>query len=130
MGALNTIAPERREQMADAGLRTFLNIAKAWKLSEGDAAMLLGTSASTYRRWRQKNRADLDVNQLERLSLILGIYKALQILLPREDAADSWVNRPNRHPLFGGKPPIERLKGGQVGDLIVVRNYLDAERGW
>ncbi|WP_370542917.1 hypothetical protein [Halomonas sp. KM-1] len=59
---------------------------------------------STYRRWRkQPTAARLDVNQLERMSLILGIYKALQILLPR---ADAWLRRPNHNPLFAGQLPL------------------------
>ncbi|MGR2739289.1 MbcA/ParS/Xre antitoxin family protein [Billgrantia sp. Q4P2] len=52
---------------------------------------------------------------------ILGIYKALQILLPRADAADSWLRRPNRNPLFAGQPPLERLRTGLVQDLYFVR---------
>jgi hypothetical protein len=61
---------------------------------------------------------------------VLGIYKALHILLPNDAAADSWVNRPNTHPLFAGGTPMQRLQGGLVADLFVVRQYLDAERGW
>ena len=129
MNTLSALTQDRRNDMAGAGLRTYINIAKAWNLSEADAARLLGTYPSTYRRWRKNDKPNMDVSQLERLSLILGIYKALQILLPRQDAADSWVNRANQHPLFAGEPPIRRMKGGQVSDLFVVRNYLDAERG-
>ncbi|RZU99624.1 antitoxin Xre-like helix-turn-helix domain-containing protein [Spiribacter vilamensis] len=129
MNTLSALTQDRRNDMAGAGLRTYINIAKAWNLSGADAARLLGTYPSTYRRWRKNDKPNMDASQLERLSLILGIYKALQILLPRQDAADSWVNRTNQHPLFAGEPPIQRMKGGQVSDLFVVRSYLDAERG-
>ena len=66
---------------------------------------------------------------LERISYILGIYKALQILLPDEKAADQWVKRPNTAPLFGGRSALDRMMSGQVADLFVVRQYLDAQRG-
>ncbi|MCE9663261.1 MbcA/ParS/Xre antitoxin family protein [Halomonas sp. M5N1S17] len=48
------------------------------------------------------------------MSLILGIYKVLQILLPRADAADAWLRRPNHNPLFAGQPPLERMRSGLV----------------
>ena len=66
---------------------------------------------------------------LERLSYLFGIYAALQILLPVAERADEWVRKPNSAPLFGGRPALERMLGGQVSDLFVVRQYLDAQRG-
>ncbi|MCC5811707.1 MAG: DUF2384 domain-containing protein [Ectothiorhodospiraceae bacterium] len=127
---MQQISPRKQRQLGAAGLRAFPNIVRAWCLKEAEAARLLGTPVSTYRRWKNApERAALDVNHLERLSLILGIYKDLQILLPRSDSAESWVRRANSNPLFGGRPPIERMLGGQVGDLVVVRQHLDSARG-
>ncbi len=127
---MQQITLRKQRQLGAAGLRAYPNIARTWGLKEAEAARLLGAPVSTYRRWKQApERAALDVNHLERLSLILGIYKDLQILLPLKDAAESWVQRPNTNPLFGGRPPIERMLGGQVGDLVVVRQHLDAARG-
>ena len=66
---------------------------------------------------------------LERLSYLFGIYAALQILLPVGERADEWVRKPNAAPVFGGRSALERMLGGQVADLYVVRHYLDAQRG-
>jgi hypothetical protein len=66
---------------------------------------------------------------LERLSYLLGIYKALQLLLPEAQAADEWIRRPNEAPLFGGRSALERMLSGNVADLYLVRQYLDAQRG-
>ena len=66
---------------------------------------------------------------LERASYILGIYKSLQVLLPDQVLADQWLSSPNDNPLFNGTVPLNRLLAGQVVDLAVVRNFLDAERG-
>ena len=68
--------------------------------------------------------------QYERISYLLGIYKALQMLFPEPAQADAWVKKPNQAPLFGGRSALERMLGGQVADLYVVRQYLDAQRGW
>ncbi len=122
------LAPER---LAGAGLRTFFRIMDSWQVNEPVRMRLLGTSRSTYFRWRgDPEAARLGPDTLERVSYILGIYKALHILLPNDIAANSWVNRPNTHPLFAGGTPLGRLQGGLVADLFVVRQYLDAERGW
>ena len=69
------------------------------------------------------------MDALERISYLLGIFKALHILLPDEEAADAWVRKPNTAPLFAGTSALERMMSGQVSDLYVVRQYLDAQRG-
>jgi hypothetical protein len=113
-----------------AALRAFMNIAEAWGLSVAEQLKLLGiASRSTFFKWRREPEPRLPQDTLERLSYLLGIYKALQILLPDPHAADQWVRKPNAAPLFGGHSALERMLSGQVADLYVVRQYLDAERG-
>lgn len=122
--------PSSRD-MSAAGLRAFFNIAHDWGLSEQEQLVLLGQpSRSTFYKWKSAPKAaDLKRDTLERLSYLMGIYKALQILLPDPSAADAWVKKPNAAPLFGGKSALDRMLGGNVGDLMVVRQYLDARRG-
>jgi antitoxin Xre/MbcA/ParS-like protein len=112
------------------GLRAFANIAEAWSLTVADQLKLLGiASRSTFFKWRREREPRLPRDTLERLSYLLGIYKSLQILLPDARAADEWIRKPNNAPLFGGRSALERMMTGQVADLYVVRQYLDAERG-
>ncbi len=113
------------------GLRAFFNIAQAWGLSTDEQMVLLGAPGrSTFFKWKAAPQsADLKRDTLERLSYIMGIYKALQILLPDAGAADAWVKKPNSALLFGGKSALDRMLGGNIGDLLVVRQYLDAQRG-
>ena len=66
---------------------------------------------------------------MDRISYILGIYKALQILLPDTGAADNWIRQPNNASFFNGQSALDRMRGGKVADLYVVRQYLDAQRG-
>lgn len=118
---------------AGAALRTYFNIATAWDLNETEAMTLLGfdeRTRSTYFKWkREPEKARLTKEKLERLSYIFGIYKDLQILLPKPESADGWVHRPNDATPFGGRPALERMMSGNVSDLYVVRKYLDAQRG-
>jgi hypothetical protein len=119
-------------KVSKAALLTFFNIATAWSLNADEAMTLLGLdSRSTYFKWKkQPESAKLGPDKLERLSYIFGIYKALQVLLPKADAADQWLKRPNAAIPFQGKSALERMLTGHVADLYVVRQYLDGQRGW
>ncbi|PCI39903.1 MAG: DUF2384 domain-containing protein [Elusimicrobia bacterium] len=111
-------------------LRTFFKISERWKLSVEEQMKLLGlTARSTFFKWKQEQGGRLTMDTLERISYVLGIFKALNILLPDEDSADAWIKKPNDAPAFGGKSALDRLMSGQVSDLFVVRQYLDAQRG-
>jgi hypothetical protein len=113
-----------------AGLRAFANIAEAWGLSIAEQLTLLGiASRSTFFKWRREHNPRLPRDTLERLSYLLGIYKSLQILLPDAHAADAWVRKPNDAAPFRGASALDRMLSGQVADLFVVREYLDAQRG-
>ena len=120
-------APNRRDLTGPA-LRTFFNIADAWQLKEQEQMRLLGLdSRSTFHSWKRGSVASIPKDAMERISYVLGIYKALQILLPH--SADQWVRQPNEAPLFGGRPALDRMASGNVADLYVVRQYLDGQRG-
>ena len=112
------------------GLRTFARIAVLWDLSIADQLTLLGLSSrSTFFKWRRDSQVRLPRDTLERISYILGIYKALQLLLPDTRAADEWIRRPNEAAVFGGRSALDRMLSGNVSDLFIVRQYLDAQRG-
>ena len=111
-------------------LRTLFRIADAWKLTNKEQMKLLGAPPrSSFYRWKQGERVVLSRDTLERISYIFGIYSALQVLLPQREAADAWIKKPNAAPIFGGKSALDRMLSGQVGDLYLVRQYLDAQRG-
>ncbi|TAJ84539.1 MbcA/ParS/Xre antitoxin family protein [Reyranella sp.] len=126
-----TIAPKPdRRKLSPVALRTFFRIAGLWELSVEEQMTLLGlTTRSTFFNWQKKPEVSLPRDTLERISYVLGIYKALQILLPSDQAADGWIRRPNANPLFGGRSALDRMLSGQVADLYTVRQYLDAQRG-
>lgn len=124
-------AAERGARLGPAGIRAFFNIARLWELSQHEQQTLLALPRSTLAKYRaHPETARLSPDTLERISYLLGIYKALQILLPRTEAADGWVRRPNTNPLFGGRTALDRMLSGRVADLYVVRHYLDGQRGW
>ncbi len=114
---------------AQAALRTFWRLAEAWKLTTAEQIALLGVARTTLYQWKQGKVGPLDRHVLERLSYLFGIYAALQTLLPVPERADEWIRKPNTAPFLAGCSALDRMMGGHVADLFVVRQYLDAERG-
>ncbi len=116
--------------LAAPALRAFFNLADRWKLRVAEQRTLLGQPPeSTFYKWKRERDGALARDTLERISYLLGIFKALAILFPQPDRADAWLRRPNAAPTFGGKSALERMLSGHVADLYVVRQYLDAQRG-
>jgi hypothetical protein len=117
-----------RTDLTGPALRTFFRIASAWGLQEHEQMRLLGLdSRSTFQSWKRGAVSTIPKDALERISYVMGIYKGLHILLPR--TADQWVRKPNSAQIFGGRSALDRMTSGNVADLYVVRQYVDAQRG-
>ncbi len=118
------------KSLSGPALRAYFNIAAAWGLDTAQQRTLLGNPpASTFFKWKKELGGSLPRDVLERISYVLGIYKALQILIPVPERSDEWISKPNTAPIFGGQSALDRMLGGNVGDLYAVRQYLDAQRG-
>ena len=118
------------EELGSTALTAFFNITAAWGLSAEEERTLLGAPPrSTFFKWKSERIARLSADTIERISYVMGIYKALRILLPTPESAHAWVRKPNTAQGFGGKSALERMLAGRVIDLADVRRYLDAERG-
>jgi len=118
-----------REKLSPAANRAFFSMAGHWKLRDEDARGLLGgvSNGSFYQLKRSPSKT-LDQDKLTRISLLIGIFKALNILYsPR--LADAWMKLPNANPIFAGETPLASMQKGGVPSMIRVRQLLDARRG-
>ncbi|QWT19453.1 MbcA/ParS/Xre antitoxin family protein [Bacillus sp. NP157] len=123
--------PAPASDLGGPALRAFFGLADRWKLKAAEQRTLLGDPPeSTYFKWKKQQDGSPSRDVIERISYLLGIWKDLQILFPDPAQADAWVRKPNTAPLFGGRPALDRMLSGNVADLYVVRQYLDAQRGW
>ena len=82
------------ENPAPAGLRAFFRIAQAWDLSvEEQRSALGGVSKQTLYNWKSDAKnVRLSDDQLDRISYVLGIYKALHILFTRPEQASKAIS--------------------------------------
>jgi uncharacterized protein (DUF2384 family) len=119
---------EVRERLSQSAVGGFFAILDSWQLSMERAGELLGgMPRSTVYKLKSAAGA-LSQDELTRISYIVGIYKALHILLP-DELADQWMTRPNDNFLFGGQPPIDFAVKAGIPGLQQVRSLLDAARG-
>jgi hypothetical protein len=122
--------PEVRKLMSAPAIRTFFNIMKIWNLGAEEQRSLLGwPPPSTFYKYKAGEVGTLSYDTLTRISLVLGIYKALHILFPEEELADRWIKLPNSNPLFGGKPALSLIVDKGIDGLYQVRRLLDSRRG-
>lgn len=118
-------------RIASAALQVFFSLSERWGLQAKQERILLGEpAASTFFSWKaEKSAKKLDRDTLDRISYLMGIHKALNILLPSPRAADEWIKKPNNAPLFGGDSALNRMLSGNLADIAEIRRYLDAQRG-
>jgi uncharacterized protein (DUF2384 family) len=105
----------------------FFALADRWRLTTDQQITLLGAPArSTFFKWK-KDGGLVSTDTEERISHLLAIFKALEILFPDPERADGWLRRPNR--FFQNRAALDVMLGGKLADILSVRHYLDAQRG-
>ncbi len=120
---------EVQERLSKSAIAAFFKLAQAWGLrDEASRRLLGGVSNGMFYQLKRGRRKTLDQDKLTRISLLIGIFKALNILYSGK-LADSWVNLPNSNAMFAGEAPLAYMTRGGVPALMRVRQLLDARRG-
>jgi len=128
-----------QEKLSRVAIRAFFRLTSHWKLRDEAARGLIGgiSNGSFYQLKRGTTKTSnaktldvktLDQDKLTRISLLVGIFKALNILYGTK-LADAWVQLPNTNPIFGGETPLAYMLKGGVPSMLRVRQLLDARRG-
>jgi Protein of unknown function (DUF2384) len=128
LDALNDAAA--RKSVSASAVRLFLKLAERWGLSVEERCRLLGDiSKPTYHNWQNGKVGTLGRDQMERISLLLGLHKGLTLLFADDAAGLRWLKSANVDLAFGGKAPLARALQGSINDLYAVRRYVDSWRG-
>lgn len=118
-----------RDRLSSDAIRAFFNIMERWKIKDSDARLLLGDmSNGGYYALKKKPDRALDEDRLRRISYLVGIFKALNILYS-EKLADQWIQLSNKNRIFGGRTPLSYMIRGGLPAFQTVRRLLDARRG-
>jgi len=126
--AVDLSRKENRTRLSPAAIKGLLRIAMHWNLRDEDTRVLLGgISSGSFYALKNRTTKMLDEDRLTRISLLIGIYKALNILYS-EKLADAWITLPNTNPMFGGDSPLNYVKRGGIPAFVRLRQLLDARR--
>lgn len=118
-----------QKRLAPRAVKAFFKIAELWELRDEDARRLLGgMSNGAFYELKKTGGKSLDQDRLIRISLLTGIFKALNVLYGKK-LADRWVGLPNTNPMFAGKTPLGYMTEGGQPAMLRVRQLLDARRG-
>ena len=122
--------PATRRCLSAPSFGAFRKLCDSLRLAVDEQCTLLGAlPRRTYHRWIAAGAGELGRDQLERISLVLGIFKALQILFPVAERRDAWLRAANADSPFGGRAPLAYMLQGSLQHLYETRRYLDAWRG-
>ncbi|MBA2684342.1 MAG: DUF2384 domain-containing protein [Gemmatimonadaceae bacterium] len=127
---VDLVSPPARERLSPAALNAFFTMIDRWSVRDDDARALLGgvTNGPYYEMKKHPSGRVLDADTLLRVSYLIGIFKALNIL-HGPALADDWIRLPNTNRIFGGSTPLAYMLRGGVNAMQTVRRLLDARRG-
>jgi hypothetical protein len=118
-----------RARLSAVAVKAFRALGQQWKLTNAEAAALIGVSESTWDRIKRGTWGQpLSQDQLTRASAAIGIYKGLHLLFA-DGVADAWPKRANSGPMFGRHSPVEAMIEGGIPVMLETRRYVDAVRG-
>ncbi len=118
-----------RKRLSHAAIEVFFRMIEMWQLRNEDGRALLGgISNGRYFELKRSHRGTLTQDELTRISLLIGIFKALNILFSQK-LAQQWISRANSNPMFHNEPPLLALTRGGVPGMLSVRRLLDSRRG-
>jgi hypothetical protein len=119
---------ETRERLSQSAIDGFFAIVDKWGVSIERAGELLGGIPRSTVYKLKSAAGTLRQDELTRISYIVGIYKALHIILP-DELANRWITQPNDNLLFHGQAPIDYMVRMGIPGLQQVRSLVDLERG-
>ena len=130
---VDTVPPAFRpdpvtQEEAAAMFRAAINLFGKWELTDEQAATLLDMPVRSYRRWKAEGPGRVSRDGRARLSNLMGVHKALRMIFSEPPRGYSWIKVGNA--AFGGSSALDVMLGGELTDIMRVRHYLDAERGW
>ncbi|MBA0239826.1 antitoxin Xre/MbcA/ParS toxin-binding domain-containing protein [Stenotrophomonas maltophilia] len=115
-------------ELSGAGIRAFTQIAKAWDLTDEEMNAILGQPVDgAFAQPAADSTEGLPRETIERISYVLGIYRALHIIFPNRRQADGWVRRPNTGSAFNGNTALSLMCTGLLSDLAAVHQHLESQ---
>jgi len=122
----NLADPAIRKKLSRAAIQGLLKITEEWNLKNAEAIALLGGISQTrYYKLKRTHQGVLTQDELTRVSLLVGVFRALHVLFHGK-FANEWVSRRNSNPMFKNASPLSRMIEAGIPGILAVRRLLDA----
>src|SRR5690554_1111749 len=123
------MAIDDEKAKGQVALEGFFNICREWDCAQEEMMQMLGgVSRSTLAKYQKLPHVKLSRDTLERISYILGIYKALMVMYPTAERANRRVRLETSEAPFSGTSALDFMARGSMKHLMEARRYFDAKR--
>lgn len=107
-------------------LRTALKILEQWRATAEQSCSILRASHNTITRALQGKDVELDVDQLERASIILNCHATLQLVFDNPENVYGFPRMKNHNDFFNGRAPLEIMAQGDLIQLQETYKRIEA----
>lgn len=112
------------------GLRAAINILDKWSASVKQTSLILRISPSTITHAKNTENTewteDLDVDVMQRISLVLNIYSALRLIFDNPDNVYGFVGMKNDNEFFNGRAPLDIMAQGDLVSLYETFKQINS----
>lgn len=126
-GVAAKVALAKRNRVA---FETANNILKGWGASVAQIQNVLQMSKSGYHKAvAEPASVRLSGDQLTRVSLILNMFAACQMMFDNPENRNGFMSLKNHNGKFGGRSPLEVIASGDILQMIEAAKHIDGLRG-
>lgn len=123
------MALDDKKAKGHVALKGFFNICREWDCTlEEMMQMLGGVSRSTLAKYQKLPHVKLSRDTLERISYILGIYKALMVMYLTAERANRRIRLEISETPFSGTSALDFMVRGSMKHLMEARRHFDAKQ--
>lgn len=114
-----------KARVREVAARIYSKLSDNWGLSKPQSAALIGRSEDDLNCWRNDDARSLNVEDLEKISCLLGIYSWLFTLYSgHAERVHRWLLRENHGERYEGKAPFELLSGASANTFQSARRKV------
>jgi hypothetical protein len=114
------------KEVSSVALSAFWNIMDQWGVKSEDQIAFIGIKTDlSCDELKEMNVSSLSSEMIVRISLVLKIYKYLEILFPSLEQSRAWIKKNND--AFGDKTALMVILSDKKSGLLAVDEYLNSQ---
>lgn len=114
------------KEVSSVALSSFWKIMGQWGVNSEDQISLIGIKTDlSCDELKEMNVSSLSSEMIVRISLVLKIYKYLEILFPSLEQSRAWINKSNND--FDSNSALILILSDKENGLVTVAEYLNSQ---